>query len=265
MIINGKFSDINIMFEEFKTQCPWLNNINEGCLSSEFFMAYYSYSKDEEFYQTWKKWEEETRLIDSLRRQGKTKKKPCTGYFGMLVEWALKGEKGDTKRETDLEEGDIKSLPLIKRKNGTYATKEKPTFTKMGGVDGVSDVKHKTEKGLFYILFEHSPKSVFDRKFLTIAKVNFNSQTKLAFTRDASYYQQMWEEGDFSKFNTHGNFLFEQGFYQDKKTQFIHLKQGGVGKAKTKSDGSYHMNFVLSTSIAKKIFIDDLNTYLNKL
>ena len=38
MIINGKFSDINIMFEEFKTQCPWLNNINEGCLSSEFFL-----------------------------------------------------------------------------------------------------------------------------------------------------------------------------------------------------------------------------------
>jgi hypothetical protein len=134
MIINGKFSDINIMFEEFKTQCPWLNNINEGCLSSEFFMAYYSYSKDEEFYQTWKKWEEETRLIDSLRRQGKTKKKPCTGYFGMLVEWALKGEKGDTKRETDLEEGDIKSLPLIKRKMELMPLKKNQHLLKWVGL-----------------------------------------------------------------------------------------------------------------------------------
>ena len=70
--------------------------------------------------------------------------------------------------------------------------KKNQHLLKWVGVDGVSDVKHKTEKGLFYILFEHSPKSVFDRKFLTIAKVNFNSQTKLAFTRDASYYQQMW-------------------------------------------------------------------------
>jgi len=53
-------------------------------------------------------------------------------------------------------------------------------------------------------------------------------------------------------------------FCKNNTTQFIHLKQGGIGKAKIKEDGSYHMNFVLSTSIAKRIFINKLNDYLKK-
>lgn len=265
MVLNSEFSQIDVIFEDFKIRCPWLSNIQEGCSSREFFNAYYTFSKDEKFKSTWEKWETETREIDSLRRIGKTTKKPCTGYFGMLVEWAIQGQQGDTRRDTDLEDGDIKTLPLIKRNNGTYATKEKPTFTKMGGRDGVGDVMHKTEKGLFYVLFEHSKESVFDRKFLTLVKVNFTQKTKNRFIEDAKYYQQIWEQGDFHKFNTHGNFLYEQGIYKDKTTQFIHLKQGGVGKAKTKKDGSYHMNFVLSTSIAKKIFINELNSYLKNI
>jgi len=265
MIIKSNYSKINIVFEEFKKQCPWLINITEGCSANLFFNAYYEYSKDKAFKLCWDYWEKETRRIDDLRRNKKTTKKPCTGYFGMLVEWAIKGKQGDTRRETDLEEGDIKTLALLKRKNGTYATKEKPTFTKMSGKNGVRDVLHKTKKGLFYFLFEHSSKCVFDRKFLTIVKINFTPETKRCFIQDASYYQEIWNGGDFSKFNTHGNFLFEQGFYKDKKTQLIHLKQGGVGKEKMKDDGSYHMNFVLSTSVAKKIFIDDLNSYLSNI
>lgn len=249
---------IKLTFDLEKENNPLLSHLEEGSTD------YFSNSPREELVAKYLKYKTTTEELDVLRRSGKTTKKACTGYFGFLWEDLLNNQPGkggdrnpDRSEEHIMGAGDNKAYVVNLKKNGTFGFKEKPTITQIDFSKGREVVKSKLAKGLHIGLFLHNPKSVFNRTFLTTLHWTPSNEELNQMLSEAEWYQKIAEEKGYGVFNTHANFLYEQGIYSKKGIQLIHLKQGGNGKDKMKEDGSYHMNFALSNSVGNKLILQD--------
>ena len=262
-----KTTNVNFSFEKLKKNNSRLSHVNEGCY--DYFDSY----PNVEFQLKYKKWKQETEIKNKIRQANTQKMKPgeCkdkanTGAFGQLFEEMITGKKSSPSRKTDTKDGDIKSNPIVKKKSGGWSFKEKPTICKIGLDDSVEVVKNKLEKGLVMGLFQHNPKSVFNRKFLTVIKLTFSSLLMKRILEDVKHYQDIIKKKGFGILNTHTHFLYEQGIYKSKD-QIIHAKQGGRGKKQMKKDGTYHVNFSIANSVANKLILQNLTleNYLNNI
>lgn len=249
---------IKFTFESEKSTNPNLSHLTEGSYN------YFSDSPRKELVAKYLEYKNITEEKDKQRRSGKSKTKACTGYFGFLWEDLINnkpGKGGDRNPDRDdshiMGSGDNKAYVVNIRKNKTFGFKEKPTITQIDFNKGEEVVKNKLSKGLHIGLFVHHPKSVFKRMFLTTFHWTPSNEELNQMLFEAKCYQNIAKEKGYEVFNTHSNFLYEQGIYPKKGIQLIHLKQGGNGKAKMKEDGSYHMNFALSNSVGNKLILQD--------
>lgn len=249
---------IKFTFDLEKENNSLLSHLQEGSTD------YFSNSPREELVKKYMQYKTTTEEMDALRRAGKTKEKACTGYFGFLWEDLMNnqpGKGGDRNPDRDenhvMGKGDNKSYVVTQKRNGSFGFKEKPTLTQIDFSKGKEVIKSKLASGLHIGLFLHNPKSVFNRVFLTTIHWTPSNEELEQMLFEAEAYQKIKEEKGYGVFNTHSNFLYEQGVYSQKGKQLIHLKQGGNGKANMKEDGSYHMNFAISNSVANKLILQD--------
>jgi len=249
---------IKFTFDLEKENNPLLSHLQEGSTD------YFSNSPLKELREKFIQYKTITEEMDALRRKGKTTQKACTGYFGFLWEYLMNnqpGRGGDRNPDRDethiMGKGDIKAYVINQKSDGSFGFKEKPTLTKIDFSDSKEVVKNKLASGLHIGLFLHDSKSVFNRIFLTPIHWVPSDEELEQMLFEAETYQKIKEEKGYGVFNTHSNFLYEQGIYSQKGKQLIHLKQGGNGKANIKEDGSYHMNFAISNSVANKLILQD--------
>jgi len=249
---------IKFTFDLEKANNPLLSHLQEGSTD------YFSNSPRKELVGKYIQYKTTTEEMDTLRRAGKTAKKACTGYFGFLWEDFLNNQPGrggdrnpDRSENHIMGKGDNKSNIISQKKNGTFGFKEKLTITQIDFSKSNEVIKSKLASGFHIGLFLHNPKSVFKRIFLTTIHWTPSNEELEQMLFEAEAYQKIKEEKGYGVFNTHTNFLYEQGIYSQKGKQLIHLKNGGNGKAKMKEDGSYHMNFAISNSIANKLILQD--------